>query len=372
VFYWLAVLDQPREGSSTTKNDRRQCKVVVTVGLVARAAQTNLYTWCLRVDVVSVSWGRTTGCLHVGKDLIYLSVERDYLSVESGQTKMVWTRSKTARMGKGVDLQLKTIMDLLQKTQARERAVERGNQRLGKQQTKNISRDEPVVYQKIEKEMTHYREDAEKEKKRDREICELQNAMQQMQQIFQQTQGHNLSKLTDGQRGQEISQVVNPGTREPNTNENVISESVPQNEASRSTDRFRIIGDRMEALNLQLSEERKKTQWERETARTQETALEHSIQTLWDRLQRAEGVSRESGAKNLVNEREIESATPQISREAAELPVNVAVISRTPCGDLPKNSREKEVRHSLGTEQIPLSEKDSSSNGERVPRRRRH
>ncbi|MCP4488103.1 MAG: hypothetical protein GY820_12405, partial [Gammaproteobacteria bacterium] len=58
--------------------------------------------------------------------------------------------------------------------------------------------------------------------------------------------------------------------------------------------------------------------------------------------------------------------------EAAELPVNVAVISRTPCGDLPKNSREREAHRRLGTEQIPLSEKDSSNNGERVPRRRRH
>ncbi len=33
-FHRLAVLDQPREGSSTTKNDRRHCEFVVTVGEV--------------------------------------------------------------------------------------------------------------------------------------------------------------------------------------------------------------------------------------------------------------------------------------------------------------------------------------------------
>ncbi len=98
----------------------------------------------------------------------------------------------------------------------------------------------------------------------------LQNAMQQaVQQILQQTQGHNRSELTDDQRGQEIPPVFNHETRESNTNENLIPESVPRNEVLKTPDRLRVTGDRLEALNQQLSEERKKTQRERETARTQ-------------------------------------------------------------------------------------------------------
>ncbi|MCP4489267.1 MAG: hypothetical protein GY820_18435, partial [Gammaproteobacteria bacterium] len=73
--------------------------IVVSVGLRLEQPQTNPYTWCLRVDVASVSWGRATGrciasCLShrvlnprgvVPRD--YLSVESDYLSVERRQSR---------------------------------------------------------------------------------------------------------------------------------------------------------------------------------------------------------------------------------------------------------------------------------------------
>ncbi|MCP4489268.1 MAG: hypothetical protein GY820_18440, partial [Gammaproteobacteria bacterium] len=371
-----------------------------------------------------------------------------------------------------MDLQLKTMMDLLQKTQARERAQKRENQRSGKQPTKNISRDEPMVYQKIEKEMTHYREDAEKEKERDREIWGLKEALRQQQEAIQVLKGESEKTIAgdepepyrekkneeeapyreDNEREREYREVVQhqqetieklirvveqypervnasservgephtviakqnkpqsvgerldqgetQGTSEetaqissliygvsqsPSTSVNLkgskgsyhighnsLPESASRNEILNTPDRLRVIGDCIEALNQQLSEDRKKTQREREASRKQGAELGRSIKTLWDRLQRAEGVSREAGAKNLVNEREIESVTPQISREAAELPVNVAVIRRTPCGDLPKNSRESGVQCSLETEQNRIIENDNICNGERVPRRRRH
>ncbi|MCP4492531.1 MAG: hypothetical protein GY820_35270, partial [Gammaproteobacteria bacterium] len=72
----------------------------VSVGLRLEQPQTNPYTWCLRVDVASASWGRATGRLISGKDLKYLSViERNYLSVERGYLSVEYRQSRWCGLG---------------------------------------------------------------------------------------------------------------------------------------------------------------------------------------------------------------------------------------------------------------------------------
>ncbi len=46
---------------------------------------------------------------------------------------MVWTRSRTAKTGGGVDRQTKLMMELMEKSSAKERAWYRGNQKSRKQ-----------------------------------------------------------------------------------------------------------------------------------------------------------------------------------------------------------------------------------------------
>ncbi|MCP4487565.1 MAG: hypothetical protein GY820_09650, partial [Gammaproteobacteria bacterium] len=119
------------------------------------------------------------------------------------------------------------------------------------------------------------------------------------------------------------------------------------------------MGDRIEALNLQLSEERKKIQREREMVRTQETALERSIQTLRDQLQGAEREICERGTTNPINGKvrdnavEISQQTVTNVQEKGDLQRQTAKRIR----DL--ETRERELSDQLQAERLQSRDRES-------------